>query len=46
MEESVGPVSASGTELLRGWWRPSGLVTCFMAFTESIRNILDTPLYM
>jgi hypothetical protein len=26
MEETVGPVSTWGRELLRGWWRPIGLV--------------------
>jgi hypothetical protein len=39
----MGPVSTCGRELLRGWWRPIGLMVCFMIFTASVRNILDTP---
>jgi hypothetical protein len=35
--------SASGRELLRGWWRPIGLMLSFMIFTVSVRNILDSP---
>jgi hypothetical protein len=45
MEETVGPVSTCGRELLRGWWRPTGLMVSFMIFTASVRNILDTPSY-
>jgi hypothetical protein len=45
MEEMVGPVSTCGRELLRGWWRPIGLMVSFMIFTASVRNILDTPSY-
>jgi hypothetical protein len=30
MEETVGPVSTCGRELLRGWWRPIGLGVSFM----------------
>jgi hypothetical protein len=42
MEETVGPVSTCGRELLRGWWRPIGLMVRFMICTASVRNILDT----
>jgi hypothetical protein len=45
MEETLGPVSTCGRELLRGWWRPIGLMVSFMIFTASVRNILDTPSY-
>jgi hypothetical protein len=45
-EETVGPVSTCGRELLRGWWRPIGLIVSFMIFTASVRNILDTPSYV
>jgi hypothetical protein len=45
MEETVGPVSACGRELLRCWWRPIGLMVSCMIFTASVRNILDTPSY-
>jgi hypothetical protein len=45
MEEIVGPVSTCGRELLRGWWRPIGLMVSFMIFTASVRNILNTPSY-
>jgi hypothetical protein len=41
----VGPVSTCGRELLRGWWRPIGLMVSFMIFTASVRKIVDTPLY-
>jgi hypothetical protein len=41
----VWPVSTCGRELLRGWWRPIGLMVSFMNFTASVRNILDTTLY-
>jgi hypothetical protein len=46
MEEMVGPVSTCGRELLRGWWRPTGLMMSFMIFTASVRNILDTLSYI
>jgi hypothetical protein len=46
MEETVGPVSTCGRELIRGWWRQIGLVVSFMIFTASVQNILDTPSYM
>jgi hypothetical protein len=39
MEETVGPVCTCGRELLRGWWRPIGLLLSFMIFTASVRNI-------
>jgi hypothetical protein len=42
MEETVGPVSTCGRELLRGWWRQIGLMLSFKIFTVSVRNILDT----
>jgi hypothetical protein len=45
MYETVVPVSTCGRELLRGWWRPIGLMVSFMIFTASVRNILDTPSY-
>jgi hypothetical protein len=32
MEEMVGPLSTSGRELLRGWWRPIGLMVTFIDF--------------
>jgi hypothetical protein len=38
----VGPVSTCGRDLLRGWWRPKGLMASFMIFTASAQNILDT----
>jgi hypothetical protein len=28
--------------ILRGWWRPIGLMVSFVIFTASVRNILDT----
>jgi hypothetical protein len=43
MEETVGPMSTCGRELLRGWWRPIGLMVSFKIFKESVRNILDKP---
>jgi len=46
MEETVGPVSTCGRELLRGWRRPIGLMVSFMIFTGSVRKILDTTLYL
>jgi hypothetical protein len=39
--ETVGPVSTSGREPYRGWWRSLGLMVIFMIFTASVRNILD-----
>jgi hypothetical protein len=42
MEETV---STCRRELLRGWWRPIGLMVGFMIFTASVRNIFDTPSY-
>jgi hypothetical protein len=45
MEETVRPVSTCGRELLRGCWRPIGLLGSFMIFTASVRNILDTTTY-
>jgi hypothetical protein len=44
MEE--GPVSTCGRELIRGWWRPIGLMVSFVIFTASARNILNTPSYL
>jgi hypothetical protein len=41
----VGPVSTCGRELLRGWWRPIGLMVSFMIFSASVRNILDRSSY-
>jgi hypothetical protein len=38
-------MSTCGRELLRGWWRPISLMTSFIIFTSSVRNILDTPSY-
>jgi hypothetical protein len=46
MEETVGPVSKYGRELLRGWWRPRGFMVSFVIFTASVRNILDRPSYL
>jgi hypothetical protein len=46
MEETVGPVSACGRELLRGWWQLIGLMVSFMIFTASVKNSLDTPSYL
>jgi len=45
MEETVGPVSTCGRELLRGWRQPIGLMVSFKIFTASVRKILDTTLY-
>jgi hypothetical protein len=39
-------LSTHGRELLRGWWRPIGLMLSFMIFTASVWNILDTPSYV
>jgi len=44
MEETVGPVSTWGRELLWGWWQPIGLMVSFAIFTASIRKISDTTL--
>jgi hypothetical protein len=41
IEETVGPVSTCGRELLRGWWRPLGIIVCFMNGIASVRYILD-----
>jgi hypothetical protein len=41
MEETVGPASTCGRELLRGRWRSTGFMVSFMIFTASVRNILD-----
>jgi hypothetical protein len=46
MEETVGPVSTCGRELLRGWWRPIGFMVSFMIFTALVRNILNTHSYI
>jgi hypothetical protein len=46
IDEAVEPVSTWVRELLRGWWRPIGLMVSFMIFTVSGRNILDTPSYI
>jgi hypothetical protein len=46
MEETVGPVSTCGRELLEGRWRPIGLMVSFMIFTATVRNILDWPSYI
>jgi hypothetical protein len=40
MEETVGPVSRCGMELLRGWWRPYGDAS-LMIFTAPVLSILD-----
>jgi hypothetical protein len=41
MEETVGPVSTCGRELLGGWWRPIGFYGDFDDFTASVQNIFD-----
>jgi len=46
MEETVGPVSTCGRELLWGWWSPIGLMVSFMFFTSSVWKLLDQPMYM
>jgi hypothetical protein len=46
MEETVGPVSTCGRELLWGWWWPIGIMVSFMIFTASVQNILDSTLYI
>jgi hypothetical protein len=40
MEETVGPVSTCGRELLRGWWLPIGLTVSFRIFKVTALNIL------
>ena len=45
MEETVGPVSTCGRELLLGWRRPIGLMISFTIFTASVQKILDQPTY-
>jgi hypothetical protein len=45
MKETVGPVSTCGRELLRGLWRPIGLMVSFIISIASVRNILDTTSY-
>ena len=45
MEETVGPLSTCGRELLREWRRPIGLIVSFMIFTASVRKIRDEPSY-
>jgi hypothetical protein len=45
-EETMGPESTCRRVLLRGWWRPIGLMVSFMIFTASVRNILGTSSYM
>ena len=46
MEETVGPVSTFGRELLRGWRRPVGLMVSFVIFTASVWKRLDQPMYI
>jgi hypothetical protein len=41
-EDNGGDSVTCGRELLRGWWRPIGLMASFKIFTKSVRNILDT----
>jgi hypothetical protein len=45
MEETES-VSTWAREQLRGWWRWIGLMVSCMIFTASVRNILDTTLYV
>jgi hypothetical protein len=42
MEDTVGPVSTCGREILRGWRRPIGLMVGFKIFTASVLKIFDT----
>jgi hypothetical protein len=42
LEETVGPLSTCGRELLRGWCRPIDLMVSIRIVTASVRNILDT----
>jgi hypothetical protein len=44
-QEMVLPVSTCGRDLLRGWWRPIGLIMGFIKFTASVRYIMDTSSY-
>jgi hypothetical protein len=46
VEETVGPVSTCGRELLRGWRRPIGFMVSFTIFTASVRKIVVTTLYV
>ena len=46
MEETVGPVSTCGRELLRGWRRPIGLMVSFTIFIASVRKMLDTTIHI
>jgi len=46
LEETVGPASTWGRDLLRGWRRPIGLMVSFAIFTASVRKILDQPMYI
>jgi hypothetical protein len=43
MEETVWPVSTGGRELLRGLWRPIGLMVSFMIWIASVQIIFITP---
>jgi hypothetical protein len=43
--EKVRPVSTCGRKLLRGWWRPIGLMVSFMILTASVQNTLNTTTY-
>jgi hypothetical protein len=45
IQETAGPVSTCGRELLRGWWRPTCLMVSFIVFTSSVRDILNTSSY-
>jgi hypothetical protein len=45
MEETVGPVSTCGRELLRGWRLSIGLMASFTIFTASVRKSLDASTY-
>jgi hypothetical protein len=46
IEKTVGPVSTCGRELLRGFWRPIGLMVSFMVFIVSVRNIKTFKLHV
>jgi hypothetical protein len=35
MEETVGPVSKCRRKLLRGWWRPIGLIVSYDFYSVS-----------
>jgi hypothetical protein len=41
MQETVGPMSTCGRELLWWWWQSVGLMVSFIIFIASVRNILD-----